>query len=69
MKRKEGRREPMLNLKLMRIRRGHTLQSLASAAGVNYNTINAYENGLHAPRLENLETIAKVLECEVSELL
>lgn len=61
--------KPMLNLKLMRIRKGFTLIQLAEKAGLNYNTISQYETGKHAPRIENLRAIAEVLECDVKEII
>lgn len=61
--------EPMLNLKLMRIRKGFTLVKLAEKSGLNYNTISQYENGFHAPRIENLQAIAKALECDIKEII
>lgn len=69
MKKKTARCEPMLNLKLMRVRKGFTLVELARKAGLNYNTISQYENGLHAPRMENLQLIAKALGCEVKDII
>lgn len=59
----------MINLKLMRVKRGLTLVQLAEKAGLNYNTISQYENGKHAPRIENLWAIAEALECEVKDII
>ena len=61
--------KPMLNLKLMRVRKGLTLQSLAKKAGLNYNTINQYEKGYHQPKIENLKKVAEALECDVKEII
>lgn len=61
--------KPMLNLKLMRVRKGFTLVKLAEKAGLNYNTISQYENGKHAPRIENLQAIAEALGCEVKDII
>lgn len=61
--------KPMLNLKLMRIKRGLTLESLAQKAGINYNTILQYEKGYHQPRIDNLKKIAKALECDLEEIV
>lgn len=61
--------KPMLNLKLMRVRKGFTLVKLAETAGLNYNTISQYENGKHAPRIENLQAIAYALGCDVKDIL
>ena len=63
------RREPMRKLKAMRVLKGYTLQTLAEKVGINYNTINQYELGIHAPRTDNLKLIAKALECDISEIM
>ena len=60
---------PMRNLKVMRAKRGVTLEVLAAKAGLNYNTIIAYEKGYHRPRTDNLFRIAKVLDCDVADLI
>lgn len=61
--------KPMLNLKLMRIRKGFTLITLAEKAGVNYNSISQWENGIHVPRAEKLQALAEALECDVKNIL
>ena len=65
----QQRYKPMLNLKLMRVRRGLTLEALAKKTGLNYNTINQYEKGYHHPKLESLKKIAEALECELEEIV
>lgn len=59
----------MLNLKLMRIKKGFTLMQLAEKSNINYNSINSWELGKHSPSKEKLEVIAKVLECNVTDLI
>lgn len=61
--------KPMLNLKLMRIRKGFTLITLAEKAGVNFNSISQWENGIHVPRAGNLQALAEALECDVKDIL
>ena len=61
--------KPMLNLKLMRIRKGFTLITLAEKAGVNYSSISQWENGIHEPRGGNLYALAEALECDVKDIL
>lgn len=60
---------PMLNLKIMRIRRGMTQIDLAKKIGKSSNTIYFYESGWSAPRTETLERIAKALECDVKDII
>ena len=69
MAKQKARREPMRKLKAMRVLKGYTLQSLAEKVGINYNTINQYELGIHAPRADNLRLIADALECDISEII
>jgi len=70
IKMKKNRRyKPMINLKLMRIKKGFTLKELAAKANLNYNTINSWELGEHSPSKEKLDVIAKVLECSVTDLI
>lgn len=61
--------EPMKKLKLMRISRDLTIVELAKKTGINRNTINQYELGIHSPRRENLQTLAKALDCKIEEII
>lgn len=61
--------KPMLNLKIMRIRKGMTQIELAHKIGKSSNTIYFYESGWSAPRTETLEKIADALECEVKDIV
>ena len=69
MKNKKAKCAPMINLKVMRVKNGLTLEALAEKSGLNYNTISQYENGIHAPRMDNLKRIATVLNCDIKEIL
>ena len=64
-----SRYKPMLNLKLMRIKKGFTLKQLAAKSNLNYNTINSWELGKHSPSNENLKVIAEVLDCSIADLI
>lgn len=69
MKKNKGKCAPMVNLKVMRVKNGLTLEALAERAGLNYNTISQYENGIHSPRHDNLKKIAAVLGCDVKDII
>lgn len=69
MAKQKVKREPMRKLKAMRVLKGYTLQALADKVGINYNTINQYELGIHAPRADNLRLIAEALECELTDII
>lgn len=60
---------PMKKLKLMRISRDLTIVQLAEKTGINRNTINQYELGIHKPRIDNLQAIADALECTINDLI
>ena len=60
---------PMKKLKLMRVSRELTILELAENAGLNRNTVNQYELGIHAPRKENLKALAQALDCEVRDII
>lgn len=42
---------------------------LAAACGVSANTISRIKNGITEPRVETLEKICKVLDCEPKDLI
>lgn len=69
MAKQKVKREPMRKLKAMRVLKGYTLQALAEKVGINYNTINQYELGIHAPRTDNLRLIAEALGCDISDII
>ena len=60
---------PMINLKIMRIRKGMTQIELAKKIGKSSNMVYCYERGFAAPRTETLEKIADVLGCEVKDIV
>ena len=62
------RYEPMLKLKFMRLKMGYTIVSLAEKVGIHYNTLCDYESGKHRPSVDTLKQIAKVLECDISDI-
>ena len=61
--------EPMINLKVMRVRRGVTIQALSDKTGISYSTIVRYERGYTQPKLSNLNRIAEALTCRVEEII
>ena len=60
---------PMLKLTMKRKERRMTIGELAERVGVNYNTISQYENGIHKPRLDNIQKIAEALNCEIKDIV
>lgn len=60
---------PMLKLTLKRKEARMTICELAEKTGLNYNTISQYENGIHNPRLENIQKIADALGCEIKDIV
>lgn len=61
--------KPMINLKIMRIRKGMTQIELAKKIGKSSNTVYFYESGFSAPRTETLEKLANALDCEVKDIV
>ena len=61
-------RKPMLNLKIMRIRRGLTQVELSERIGVSQNTISFYEIGKRYPSYKILCKLAEVLNCEIKDI-
>ena len=59
----------MVNLRLMRARRGYTLSELAERSGVNSGMISQYERGYYKPHAVTLAKLAKALECDVAEIV
>ena len=62
-------KNPMLNLKFIRIKKGLTQGELARKIGVCQNTISFYETGSRFPRRDILSKLAEALGCEVKDLL
>jgi transcriptional regulator with XRE-family HTH domain len=57
------------NIKNARLKAGMTQQDLASVIDVKRQTISAYENGVHAPRVKELPAMASALNVSVDYLL
>jgi transcriptional regulator with XRE-family HTH domain len=56
-------------IKNLRIAKGLTQQQVADAIGVRTPNVSRYEAGAHAPEMERLVVLAKVLGVSASELL
>lgn len=63
------RYEPMMRLKLRRISKGYSQQSLAKMVGISQNMLSCYETGTCSPRRNTLNALAKALECEVKDII
>lgn len=61
--------KPMLNLKIMRIRKGMKQTELANKVGVSQNSLSLYETGKRFPRRMILERLAKILECDIRDIV
>ena len=61
--------EPMINLKLMRIKKGLTQEKLSLKIGKSKTLIYLYEKGYMSPTKHMLEKIAAELECSVADIL
>ncbi len=61
--------QPMLNLKVARIKKGLTQAQLAEKLGVSQNTISFYETGARFPSRNNLYKLAEALDCDVKEII
>lgn len=59
----------MINLRIMRARRGYTCSELAKRAGVDRALISKYEGGYYKPHATTLKKLADALNCDVSEIL
>lgn len=64
-----GRARIAWNIRLLRAARGLTQESLANEAGVAAPYVSSIERGIANPTVEVLERLAKVLECDVGDLL
>ena len=61
--------KPMLNLKIMRIRKRMTQTELANKVGVSQNSLSLYDTGLRFPRRMILEKLAEILECDIRDIV
>ncbi|HDP5827309.1 helix-turn-helix domain-containing protein [Staphylococcus xylosus] len=57
------------NLKAMRKRRGLTQSKLAELSGLSGQIISNYERAYSRPNEEQIRSIAKVLNCQVNDLI
>ena len=58
------------NLKTLRIKKGFTQEELAKLLNVSLETLRRYEQGRAQPqKLEILESLTQILECDYNELL
>lgn len=62
-------KKPMLNLKIMRIRRGMTQVELAQKVGISQNALSFYEVGRRSPRMDVLYKLAEILDCDVKDIV
>lgn len=62
-------RKPMINLKIMRIRRGMTQVELAAKVGISQNALSFYEVGSRSPRMDILYKLADALDCEIKDIV
>ena len=63
LKEKFGKR-----LQELRADAGMTQEQLADEVGLTVESISNIERGIHAPKFENLEKIAKALKLSIKEL-
>ncbi|RUW49868.1 XRE family transcriptional regulator [Mesorhizobium sp. M1A.F.Ca.ET.072.01.1.1] len=57
------------NVRRVRLKRGMTLESLATEVGLAYSYMGGIERGQKNPSLDVAERIAKALECDPVTLL
>jgi len=55
-------------LKALRRKRGMTQEQLADAVGLTVESISNIERGIHAPKFDNLEKLALILDVQVISL-
>lgn len=48
---------------------GLSLAEIATRAGVTQQTLRNYLNGVGSPVLENVQAVARVLGCELAEII
>ena len=58
----------MDNLKFLRERKGMTQEALAVQINVSQQSISKWEEGVSMPRADKLPALARIFECEISEL-
>ena len=55
-------------LQVMRNMKGITQEQLAAEVGITVESVSNIERGIHGPRFDNLEKIARALDIPVKEL-
>ena len=55
-------------LQVLRNMKGITQEQLAAEVGITVESVSNIERGIHGPRFENLEKIARALDTPVKEL-
>jgi len=55
-------------LKVLRSQNGMTQEQLADAVGLTVESISNIERGIHAPKFDNLEKLARILNIQVVSL-
>ena len=59
----------MENLKILRIKANLKQSELAEKVGVKQRDISKFENNLSEPKLSTAAKIAKVLKCNIEDIL
>ncbi len=52
----------------LRTQRGMSLRTLATCSGISKSTINRIENGVTSPTIAELDALANVLGCAITDL-
>lgn len=60
---------PMINLKVMRVKKGLTQEELAQKCKISPTMLSQYELGKSSPRYGVLLSLAEALECEVKDII
>lgn len=58
----------MIKIKALRERTGVTQSELAEKLHVGQSTVAMWENGENMPRADKLPELARILQCEISDL-
>ena len=61
--------EPMLNLKIMRIKKGLTQIELSEKIGKSKNLVYLYESGFSYPTKRMMDKLAQALDCEIKDIV
>ena len=58
-----------MGIKKMRINRGLSQKQLAELIGVEQQHVSRWENGKHRPSIDVFQKLAKILNCNISDLI